>query len=74
MSDYTDRLLGRVEPATSAQKFRAYLVDEVVKAANNLLIFDHAAIDQPMLPNWYVQARDRIDQLANGIQDGLRGS
>jgi hypothetical protein len=66
-----DREIGNVgQVPTAAQKMRLYLVDEIVSALNNLVLFDLASWDK--MPGWYCRAVESCDATMNSIQDILK--
>lgn len=61
-------------PKHFATKMRRHLVDEAVAALNNLVIFDHGAVDYADLPAWYRDAVGQADLLVNQVQDAVEAA
>lgn len=60
------------QTASSQSKIRKYLVDEAVKALNNIVLFDLALSEAGVLmPGWYDNAIATANETINGVQDAL---
>lgn len=60
--------------ASAQSKVRKYLVDDIVRAANNLVLYDLALNEAGVkMPAWYGEAISIVDETINGVQDALEG-